>query len=68
MDEREKHGKLMKLGLTCLALPEPVVSNVIGGMLLTVGYFMSKGTRGGSLGDMVEAVKELRRLLELPHI
>ena len=38
--------KLTKLGVLCLAIPEPIASNVFGGILLTTGLILSKLDRG----------------------
>lgn len=66
VDERRGCGKLMKLGLACLAFPEPVISNITGSMLLTLGYCMNKAGRSSNLRDMLKAIRELRHFLASP--
>lgn len=68
ISKRNRCNKLMKLGLACLAFPEPIVSNIIGGVLLTLGYCVEKAKKDGNLMDMVEAVRELKRLIASSHI
>ncbi|RLI30378.1 hypothetical protein DRO53_04310 [Candidatus Bathyarchaeota archaeon] len=38
--------KLTRLGVLCLAIPEPIASNLCGGILLTTGLILSKLDRG----------------------
>lgn len=68
VNEREKRSKLMKLGLACLAFPEPVVSNIIGSTLLTLGYYVEKARKGSTLRDMLEAIRELKNILTATYI
>lgn len=58
---RNKKGKmLVKLGLACLAFPEPIASNIAGGVLLALGCCMGKTKKSIDIRDVVEAVRELR--------
>ncbi|MEM4468952.1 MAG: hypothetical protein QXS32_07815 [Candidatus Nezhaarchaeales archaeon] len=59
---KRKGSKLMKVGLACIAFPEPILSNIVGGLLVALGCWM-RGREGGNLKDMLEAVRELRSFL-----
>lgn len=67
MGKSKRSNTLVKLGLACLAFPEPLASNIAGGMLVTLGYCMGKVRKGNNLRDMLEAVRELRYLISSFH-
>jgi len=55
-----RHGKgglLVGLGLACLALPEPVFSNITGATLVALGRVLQR--RGSSIKDLIEALREV---------
>ncbi|MEM0233258.1 MAG: hypothetical protein QXP47_03150 [Candidatus Nezhaarchaeales archaeon] len=54
---------LIKLGLACLAFPEPLISNIIGGTLVTLGYYVEKARGCNDLKGLLEAVRELKPFL-----
>lgn len=57
---------LIKIGLACLAFPEPILSNIAGGLLVALGHYIEK-KGGGNLKDLLEAVRELRSFLTPCH-
>jgi len=57
LTRRGKGGLLVGLGLACLALPEPVLSNIAGATLVALGRVLQR--RSSSIKDLVEALKEV---------
>lgn len=60
---RNRGDLLIKMGLACLAFPEPIVSNIVGGSLLALGYCVKRAKKGCHLEGALEALRELRRFL-----
>ncbi len=70
----EAGRKLTKIGVLCLAIPEPLASNICGGILLTTGLIFSKLERGSldwdtlhhelhrNLHDLIRLRKEIASL------
>ncbi len=57
-----KGRPLVGLGLICIALPEPVFSNVVGATLIALGHALQRSS--SSVEDLVEALREAKSFLE----
>ncbi|MEM4576362.1 MAG: hypothetical protein QW701_02725 [Candidatus Nezhaarchaeales archaeon] len=63
--KRNSGNMLIKMGIACLAFPEPIVSNIVGGSLVALGYCIKRAKKGCYLEGAFEALRELRRFLTI---
>ncbi len=61
LTRRGRGGLMVSLGLALVALPEPVFSNIAGGMLVILGRVLQR--RSSNIKDLVGALTEATQLL-----